>query len=251
MPAGSALHILNGDALADRLAHHLGAESDPNAVFVMREALVEGPVAPWTDPHAFAEVRASHLRTYDPSLSAERYRRGVDPRGRLDGVSRGTPLWLWFEYDVFCQVNLWFTCACIDVLAWEGSVSIVLPPENTPYSFAHVPTDALLGRVADAVLVPTLPGRLLWESFVGGGSLSLPEAGSPWHAIAGRAVAALQRWRSPRGRHRPNEPEAHPHDVLVAWYAASGRDFGTTFRRFCEQYPEYGFGDVQVRGLLT
>ena len=242
--------VLNGDALADRLMPLFRASQTRNTVFVMREALLEGPVTSWEDPPTFAQDRALHLGRYDQRLSADRYRRTVDPRGWLQEIDPETQIRLWFEYDVFCQVNLWFTCACIDVLAWKGPVSVVLPPENTPFAFAQVPTDALLGRGAYAVQLPAHPGRILWESYVHGGRISPVGNASPWHAIASRAVDAIDRWRLPRGQQRLDEPDAHPHDMLVGWYEASGRDFGSTFRRFCEQYPEYGFGDVQVRALL-
>jgi len=116
------IHILNGDALLERFPF------DTPDVIVARECLVDGDVSSAhqvasldgggdasldTSLDAFFQIRASFLQKqygispdeYAASTIAEFWKiREIPPESDIN---------LWFEEDLFCQVNFWFCCTLI------------------------------------------------------------------------------------------------------------------------------------------
>jgi hypothetical protein len=93
------LHILNGDCLQDILQ----AE---NAIIV-REMFVEGPII--SDSFdALLRARSTYLeKTY--SIPFDEYQRKfVSEFEKIKYIPNHTEVFLWFDYDLFCFVNLLF-----------------------------------------------------------------------------------------------------------------------------------------------
>src|SRR5688572_10875635 len=116
-----AYHILTGDCLADNFSN----SRIPGEMIVCRECLVEGPVKAIPDHH-FWEARAQYL-SRGSEHEKEFYVRAV--KGEFDkigAIDRGAEVCLWFEHDLFCQVNYWFTIALLKGSKF-GNVYRVLP----------------------------------------------------------------------------------------------------------------------------
>lgn len=95
-----SLHITNGDSLTDYLKS-LNFEGE---MLTWREMLCEGPTIPKIDSEAFFEVRKTFLNTYyNIELSDYNF---ADILKILDKAEDFDEINLWFEYDLFCHINL-------------------------------------------------------------------------------------------------------------------------------------------------
>ncbi len=94
------LHITNGNALTDYLKE-LDFE-DP--ILTWQEMLCEGPLIPAINSDAFFEVRAEFLKTYyDIEVDTVELKKELS---KLDNTDSYSEINLWFEYDLFCHINL-------------------------------------------------------------------------------------------------------------------------------------------------
>ena len=104
------LHIMNGDASASILSQ-TKIEGD---VAVFREMLVEGPTVYDIGSPLSYQTRSTFIENYfgfDASGYAEKIGTEFD---KIKNANAYEEVVLWFEYDLFCQVNL---CACIAFIA--------------------------------------------------------------------------------------------------------------------------------------
>src|SRR5687768_10535920 len=112
------LHILNGDATR-AVFQHSGIEGD---VIVCREMLCEGRTPSTRDMSRFFEERAAFLQQAYGIDSASYLADVERDKKLLQDASAYDEIVLWFEFDLFCQVNLVF------VLYYLSQLSVKLPP---------------------------------------------------------------------------------------------------------------------------
>ncbi len=240
--------LLNGDCLAEELK---GSEL-PLEIVVFREALVSGPLggASWGE---FWETRVGFLTKQYGATALEVQEKTVAELDKIRSLADGVELSLWFEDDLFCQVNLWFV---LNLLSESKNIKIyrVFPPEASPANrwrgfgdaSAAALTQAYESRVpftsSDLAL-----GKNFWEAYRLGDSAQL---------------AALSKSVSPCFRHLEEVCQAQldrisadptkrrPEKVILELLAKGITDFDTLFSQFSEREGIYGFGDLQVRELL-
>lgn len=94
------LHITNGSSLTNYLK-----ELDFEGVFLTwEEMLCEGPTVASIDSDDFFNKRKSFLnRVYKIEIDEKEYRKEL---GKLDNWKNYQEVVLWFEYDLFCHINL-------------------------------------------------------------------------------------------------------------------------------------------------
>ena len=95
--------ILNGDALLDQFL-----ETIPGDRIVMRECMVQGNV----EGNSLDEILVSRkaFMQSDFGVSEKEYTDDSEAEIlKIKNISDGI-VNLWFEEDLFCQVNLWFSC---------------------------------------------------------------------------------------------------------------------------------------------
>ncbi|WP_179319897.1 DUF1835 domain-containing protein [Winogradskyella helgolandensis] len=96
----NCLHITNGNNLTDYL-RDLDFKED---IVTWQEMLCEGPTIPAINSREFLKLRAKFLKDY--------YEIEVNTReilselSKLDDSDKYTEINLWFEYDLFCHINL-------------------------------------------------------------------------------------------------------------------------------------------------
>ena len=195
------LHVTNGESAAATLRRTtLGG-----AVLSWRDALHEGPVR--------SEPRAALLRTRAAFLSecgwgdprAILASLGLRDRQLREALDGGVPVVLWFEHDLYDQLQL------LDVLA-----------------LAHE-----AGATPEAILVDSFPGR---PGFRGLGELGADELESLWpecRVVSSAATAsASEAWDAFRA------PEPH---ALARWVAAEAPDelpyLPSALERLLEELP--------------
>ena len=94
------LHITNGNSLTDYL-RELDFKED---ILTWQEMLCEGPIIPAINSKAFFELRAEFLKShYDIEVDNEELQNELS---KLDNIENYTEINLWFEFDLFCHINL-------------------------------------------------------------------------------------------------------------------------------------------------
>lgn len=308
------VHILNGDALRARFpykempavvdkcpksAQNAGiTRAHPNSqhpiVIVMRECLVDGDLsgeipepgrAVTSNPDSFYHVRANYLDTAYGATTFEAYLAGsVSEFERMQQLPHGSEVHLWFEDDLFCQVNAWFVVYLL-LRATRGvthqhSLYLVRPAEHTSRGFGGL-TDQALRQAMNNKIRLHQPEKLahLWELFRecriaeesktgGGGEVN----GSRTSDLSGRgerlyyqtetlhkAARDLGREYSfilkaveayieslPRGLD-PGRPVKTVIDIMEEY---GTEEFAVVFQEFCRRESIYGYGDLQVKRIF-
>lgn len=112
------LHILNGDSLAEA-AQPLELTGE---FLVWREMLCAGPVTAEVGSNRFYEARSSFLNQFY-QVSKTRYMEAfMEPLRDLGSLDAYTEINLWFEYDLFCHMNLLGSLAWISQHAFKGKI---------------------------------------------------------------------------------------------------------------------------------
>jgi hypothetical protein len=240
--------LLNGDCLAEQLKD---AEL-PVERIVFREALVSGPLvgATWEE---FWESRIEFLTKQYGATALEVQEKTVAEAEKIIGLADGVELSLWFEDDLFCQVNLWFV---LKLLSESHNIKIyrVFPPKassaNSWKGFGNASAAALAQAYESKVLFTSSDlalGKTLWEAYLlgdGAQLIALSKSVSPCF----RQLAEVCQAHLDRISVDPNE--RRPEKVILELLAKGITDFDTLFSQFSEREGIYGFGDLQVRGLL-
>ncbi|MCC4230518.1 DUF1835 domain-containing protein [Zunongwangia profunda] len=96
------LHIINGDSLAESVE-----ELDlPGQQIVWREMLCEGPAVQEVGSAEFIKIRKKFL-SYFYGISAEDYQHEfVSELKKLKKIEDYDHIILWFEFDLFCHINV-------------------------------------------------------------------------------------------------------------------------------------------------
>ncbi|RRB02825.1 DUF1835 domain-containing protein [Larkinella rosea] len=107
------VHILNGDATAGAFADStIPGQSDSSQVAIWREALSEGPVNAFVPLTELWNIRQKWHRVYDENPQPERYdQMVVQEFEKWTKPTDYDEIYLWFEHDLFCQINLVFLLA--------------------------------------------------------------------------------------------------------------------------------------------
>ncbi len=96
----SILHITNGNSLTDYLKE-LNIEG---SILSWQEMLCEGPTTELIDSDEFFKIRKQFLLDYyDIEVNENEFREELDILNHLENYKE---IVLWFEYDLFCHINL-------------------------------------------------------------------------------------------------------------------------------------------------
>lgn len=94
------LHISNGGSLTKRLKE-LDFEGE---ILTWQEMLCEGPTTYEIETEEFFKLRKQYLaKTYDIEVDRTAYEHEVN---KLNNPEQYSEIILWFEYDLFCHINL-------------------------------------------------------------------------------------------------------------------------------------------------
>ena len=116
-------HILNGDALRERFPKDL-----PGTVIVARECLVDGPVSA-DNLHDLFQLRARFIAENYGDYQAKEYEHDVVREfEKMIKIPTRASVHLWFEDDLFCQVNCWFVAHLLHEHVPNCQVFLVRPP---------------------------------------------------------------------------------------------------------------------------
>lgn len=234
------LHVLPGDSLAEEFRK----TAIDGEVTICRECLIVGDMDAETLPE-FWEQRARFILSEYGEDEIEYHENVADDLAELIDLPLGAQVNLWFEYELFCGVNMWF---CLDLLRnTAAEVYRVEPNVRTSddiwKGFGSLDADALKSCFAarkqftpDDIKL----GSDLWNAWKTKDRSKLKSLGEteskcfPYLKEVCEAAVEIEK--------RPRE--------ILEEIAKDKNDFTDIFAEFSKRAGVYGFGDLQVEKLL-
>ncbi|GAA4323591.1 hypothetical protein GCM10023115_52420 [Pontixanthobacter gangjinensis] len=169
------LHIVNGDSLAEQMK-----ELDlPGELVIWRELLCEGPTQQEINSEFF-KIRKKFLRkTYD--ISAENYEeRFIAEVKKLKTLKDYDNVILWFEFDLFCHINMLAALSILSEIENKAPVSLVcskkLEGEKEHKPLSQLSLKELRNHYKNRIHLNTEDlevANLIWELYCGNNPLKL------------------------------------------------------------------------------
>lgn len=236
------VHVLPGDSLASEFKK----AKIEGEVVICRECLVAGDKSGAT-LEEFWEHRANFIALEYGGDPIEYQENVAYELEKLIGLPAGTEVNLWFEYELFCQANMWF---CLDLLkGTEAAVFRVEPPNAAPDDIWNG-----FGNSRAADLTTCYEGRTRFSD------RDIQAGTELWRAFRQSDASALLRlgeYRSPcfpllkEVCEAAAEIELRPAQI-VRELKADGLDrIDSLFPEFRKRAGVYGFGDLQVERLMA
>jgi hypothetical protein len=235
------IHVLAGDALAEQFRQtNIGGE-----IIICRECLIEGDLKA-KNRQDFWNVRANFIKSAYDEPEEKYFQNVVAEFQKLDDLSPETEVNLWFEYELFCQANLWF---CLFLLSSTNAsvyrVAPIVRDENEIWKgFGDLNAEDLEKCFAarekfekDDVLL----GANLWEAYQNADYDRL-ERLSETKSKCFPYLKEVCRAES--------EKNTRPKEILMEINKESIKDFPEIFSEFSRRAGVYGFGDAQVKRIL-
>ena len=237
------VHILNGDSLKAQFP-----KTVKGAQIVCRECLVDGHNYP-LDLQELFKVRAAYLDYTDPDgFVFSYYKMTVPEFSKMQNIAPDREICLWFEDDVFCQVNFWFCVYLLTLNSTNDGLYLVRPPRHTPYGFAGLTPDQLKECLANRTRIDE-PQSIaqLWSFYATKDYKSLNSKGMELAKKYPFILEAIQAYLDSL----PTEDSlGRPTESLLKIRAELGTDqFGPVFREFNKREAIYGYGDLQVKKI--
>ncbi|RYF68372.1 MAG: hypothetical protein EOO39_19530, partial [Cytophagaceae bacterium] len=169
-------HVLNGDALLDRFT----ATKLDGQVIIDRECLIVGDLS--GDSLAdFWTSRATYIEATNQEPRSIYFQRVVGEFDKLIAAPDQSDINLWFGYDLFCQVNMWFVLSLLYNQSRPYNVFVVYP--------SHLTNDAIwhdFGGATIANLLSCAAGKVAFSS------ADLQLGNNLWNAYKTNNLAKLQ-----------------------------------------------------------
>jgi hypothetical protein len=238
-------HILNGDSLA----YSFPETKIIGEMIVVRECLIDGDLSGDT-LHYFWQSRAKYMGLAE----AEYHNYVVKEFEKIMSAPDSSEFNLWFEYDLFCQVNMWFVISIINTLSIKKKVYAV----NTSYldrtskqfwnGFGPANSDELSACFADRIILNDVDLQLagdLWTAYKSGNLDELTH-------LATKQSSAFPYQQEVVKAHVdrfPKEGKGRPEKVIEEITKNISTDFDKVLKEFWDRESIYGFGDTQVKYL--
>jgi hypothetical protein len=211
------LHILNGESTERTIKH----STVPGVFFAFREALDHGPTPAGADEQEWRRIRSAHLvESYGVEINT--CEQGLlSQEETLRSASQHEEVVLWFEHDLFCQINLLY------LLYWFA-------PER-------------LGQTKLSLInIGEYPGR---ENFRGLGELNAEQLASLFPRRSQVTRAELELAKSAWAAYRSPDPTAI--ETLLNGDTSSLPFLQQAFRGHLRRFPatRNGLGQVENRCL--
>jgi len=239
-------HVLNGDSLA----YSFPAASINGEVIVDREGLIDGGLE-GDDLLSFWHTRADSMGLPDD----EYHRMVVAEFEKIRAAPAGAEFNLWFEFDLFCQVNMWFVLSLLAGLDAEKKVYVVytswLTKEDKHFwnGFGPATTAQLIEAFDNRTLLSEADiqfGRDLWAAYKNGDLAELRRLSKHQAACYPHLEEVIE---AHIDRFPENGQTGRPERVLAAIMKNGLTDFKIVFREFWNKESIYGFGDLQLMPL--
>lgn len=242
-------HILNGDCLAEQLKQ---TKIDHNFI-VCRECLIEGPlIAENTDQ--FWEIRSKFIADTYKVATADYFSKIVNELKIIDDLPQTSEVCLWFENDLFCQLNMWFI---LFLLSGKPDLKLfrVFPQiesEADQWKGFGIANAWQLEQCYAARVrfsredIET--GKNLWLAYQAGNLDKLKKL-SEYQSNCFESLKDVCQAHADRF---PSDGElARPEKLIKQLINTHSEDFLEVFREFTLREGIYGFGDLQIKNIYN
>lgn len=235
--------ILNGDALLEHFPNELRGQK-----IICRECLIDGDTSGQTLTELF-QTRSRFLASAYPDVILPNYEEHVVSEfEKILNLPENADVTLWFEDDVFCQVNLWFVTFLLTQNQKTLKIYLARPGEKSPYGFHAFSNEELQELYQNRQPVYDLTKfTALWSAYQNNYLLTLrqraKELQNDWPFVlpAAEAVIALSPTDGSHGR---------PYETMkTIMKELDTKEFRPVFHEFSKREAIYGFGDLQVKRL--
>lgn len=234
-------HVLPGDSLVEEFQK----TKIQGEVIVCRECLIVGEIGAETLPE-FWEQRGRFILSEYGEDEIEYHDRVADELARLLDLDADDEVNLWFEYELFCSVNMWF---CLWLLSETGAKvyrvePIVRSDDEKWLGFGSLTADDLktcfnsrTEFTADDIAL----GAALWNAYRKDDNAKLAElatsTSTSFPYLKEVCEAAI-------------EKGTRPAEIIAEIQFEGKTEFEDIFAEFTKRAGVYGFGDLQVKHLL-
>lgn len=237
-------HILNGDVLKQQFPKTI-----PGDIIVARECLVDGNVKGKNLDELFAS-RAKFLSENYGGPEQKYYESVVPEFRKILAINDDSDINLWFEDDLFCQVNFWFVAHLLSKEIRKNTIHLIRPKAHTQYGFGGLDESELISIYNNRFVLTELEKiGSLWKWFQNDDSDKIistaQELETAYPFILSAVEAHIERKPSNENLGRPIQ------SILTIMEELETEEFRPIFREFCKRESIYGFGDLQVKRLYN
>jgi hypothetical protein len=239
-------HILNGDSLKIQF---------PNSIFgnkiIARLCLVDGNVNGESLTKLF-KIRAKFIsNTYSFYTEQDYYNKTVTEIKKINIIPKNAEINLWFEDDLFCQVNFWFILNLIHTNNISENIYIVRPKKNCEYNFGNMSKEELVKAYKRKIkfeLSEINELSKLWKLYQQNKldkMLDIANQLKKRYPFLNPAIKAhIDRIPKNRNLGRPKQT------LIKIIKDLKTDNFEQVFNEFCKRESIYGFGDLQVKRMF-
>lgn len=222
-------HVLNGDGLAD------GFDLEGEKV-VCRECLIEGDLRAKNLKELW-KVRAEFIKnTYGADDYFEKVKVEFD---KLNDLKPNDEVNLWFGNEAFCQVNLWLV---LNLLESKAAKIYRIFPDSDGWSCSFNNLERCFENRRQLLINDLQLGKSLWKAFYFANFeelKTLPKTQSENFLQLNEVCQALI------------EKDTKPKEIIKEILSTGETEFSKIFLQFKEKAGVYGFGDSQVKNILS
>ncbi|QIP13784.1 DUF1835 domain-containing protein [Spirosoma aureum] len=239
-------NILNGDSLAYSFPD---AKIEGNSI-VVREGLIDGDLS-GDNLHDFWQSRAKYL-----GITETEYNKSVvNEFEKIINAPDNSEFNLWFEYDLFCQANMWFVVSIINSLPIKKNVFAVytsyLGKASKEFWNGFGPANSDELKVCYAGRIPFSEadinfGHELWKAYKNGKLEELTNL-STHQSLAFPYLQEVV--KAHVDRFPEDGTKGRPELVIEDITKNISTDFHKVFNEFWNRESIYGFGDTQLKSL--
>ncbi len=236
-------HILNGDSLKEQFHKEISGQ-----VIVTKECLVDGCIE-GKNQKIFFENRAKFIsETYNCSIE-DYYKTTVSQFEQMQNIPQNSEINLWFEDDLFCQVNFWFVMSLLASTHKNYHYYLIRPLKGHEYSFGSMSEKELSLAYTQKIKLTHLDKiTQLWSLYQNEDFDILINIAKD---VEGKYPFILSAIQAHIQRIPTSSSYGRPIDSLITIIQDLQTDhFGTIFREFLKRETIYGFGDLQVKKML-
>ncbi|NJO88744.1 MAG: DUF1835 domain-containing protein [Chloroflexia bacterium] len=236
-------HILNGDSLKEQFPSEIKGE-----LIVARECLVDGDVQ-GNNLEQFFLTRAKFISTsYSYYTEQDYFEKTVPEFEKIMAIQKDSEINLWFEDDLFCQVNFWFVISLLHSVH-SNNIFLVRPKEHSAYGFGGLNKDELILCYKNRQLI-TQTGKIsaLWNAYQLNNTEKMISISREIENTYPFVLPAVQ---AHVDRIPTNGSPGRPiHTIISIMKDLKTKEFAPVFKEFCKRESIYGFGDLQVKRLF-
>ncbi len=213
---------------------------------IFRECLIEGPISQEIIS-LFWEERSRFISLMYAVSKEEYFIKTVEEFKQINQISEKDAIFLWFEDDLFCQLNMWFIISQLNHCKY--SVFRVFPPHKTANQwdgFSRLTSEELMDCMANASIISIdemSDIQSLWRNIQ---QQNFKQIALDKHRYSG----VIRHFESIFNAYIEQITDNRPLQTLKKILNHEKKTFQEVLVEFNEQEGIYGMGDTQIRNIL-